>query len=180
MARRTNPDMVDSIVAQWGAARPDLDVSAIEVFGRLHRSFLRYQAHLSALFAEFGINMAAFDVLTALRRSGPPYRRSAGELADTALVTLAGLSLRIDRLETAGLVARERDEHDRRIVHCVLTERGMKLVDEVASAHFENESRMLAGLSTTERKQLAGLLAKLEISLADASISGQPHKDSAS
>ncbi|RJL24417.1 MarR family winged helix-turn-helix transcriptional regulator [Bailinhaonella thermotolerans] len=168
MARADRPDPVEAILAQWRRERPDVDVSPLAVFGRLHRSFLRYQDRISEVFDRYGITMAAFDVLAALRRSGPPYRRTAGELAEITLVTSGGLTLRIDRLEAAGLVVRERDPADRRVVHARLTKEGLALVDEVVEAHFANEREMLAGLTEPERRRLSALLAKLERSLDQA------------
>ena len=90
--------------------------------------------------------MAGFDVLTALRRSGAPFRRTAGELADSGLISSAGVTLRIDRLEKDGLILRERDPQDRRVVHSRLTDEGLSTIDELFSEHLENERRMLAGL----------------------------------
>lgn len=160
-----DPDPVDHIVAQWAVQRPDLDVSALEVFGRLHRAYLRYHAELTHLFDKFGINMAAFDVLAALRRGGPPFRMTAGQLAEWSLVTTGGITLRVDRLVKAGLVERERDTADRRIVYTRLTDEGLAVVDSVAGDHFAKETRMLGGLSRREQGQLARLLSKLETSI---------------
>lgn len=170
MTRRTSgrPDAVDLVLEQWKRELPTLDASPMEVLGRLHRSFLRYQALLSDLFECFDLNMASFDVLAALRRSGPPYRQTAGQLADTALVTTGGITLRLDRLEKAGLVTRERDAGDRRIVYARLTARGVEIAEVVAAAHFANEERMLAELSEEERRRLGRLLGKLERSLETA------------
>lgn len=161
-------DTVDLLLSQWEREIPDQDFSAFAVFGRLHRSYQRYAALIGEVFEQHGINMAQFDVLTALRRSGEPYRRTAGELANLGLITTGGLTLRLDRLEKTGLIVRERDTDDRRVVYAQLTEAGLALINEVARAHFTNELRMLSGLTKPEREQLAGLLAKLERSLLDA------------
>lgn len=167
-SRPAQQDPVDIIVSQWEHEIPDLDVSALAVFGRLHRGYVRYAAALGEVFGRYGINMASFDVLAALRRSGPPYRRTAGDLAGIGLITTGGLTLRLDRLEQAGLITRERDTADRRVVYAQLTAAGLELTGQVAREHFANELRMLAGLSKSERTQLADLLAKLERSLIDA------------
>jgi len=158
-------DAVDDIVDQWTREWPGLDVTPLEVLGRLHRTYLRYQSAVGRVFDEYGINMASFDVLAALRRSGEPYRMTSGQLAESSLVTTGGITLRIDRLEKAGLVRRERDAEDRRIVHSELTDAGKKLIDDVALAHFENETRMLAELSPDDQSDLVHLLRKLEHSL---------------
>lgn len=170
---RATPDAVDLIIEQWRHARPDVDVSGMAVFGRLHRSFYRYQDQISAVFDRHGINMAAFDVLSALRRSGAPYRRTAGELAKQTLVTTGGITLRVNRLESAGLVERERDQRDGRVVYVTLTAAGLELIDAVVEEHFRNERRMLMGLTATDQRQLAALLSRVERSLDLAELSAE-------
>jgi DNA-binding MarR family transcriptional regulator len=165
-------DAVDRIRRQWAAQRPELDVSALEVLGRMHRCFIQYQVSLNALFAEYGVNMASFDVLAALRRSGEPYRMTAGELARSSLVTTGGITLRIDRLQEAGLVERQRVEDDRRVVFAQLTAAGLELIDQIADAHFENERRLLASLAPEEQATLASLLKALELSIVSARENG--------
>jgi DNA-binding MarR family transcriptional regulator len=139
-------DAVDEIVRQWATVRPELDVAAIEVFGRLHRSFLLYRSGISAMFAEVGTNEPGFDVLAALRRSGPERRVSAGALARQTLVTTGGLSLRLKRLEAEGYVRRERDPDDQRMVYVSLTEAGRELVDRAADEERTDLARLLGRL----------------------------------
>ncbi|WP_413230194.1 MarR family transcriptional regulator [Kitasatospora herbaricolor] len=45
-------------------------------------------------------------LLSTLRRSGPPYRLTTGELADRSLVTAGAVTQRVDRAQGAGLVRR--------------------------------------------------------------------------
>jgi DNA-binding MarR family transcriptional regulator len=161
-------DVVDALISEWENELPDLDFSGVAVFGRLHRGYHRYAALIDEVFDRYGINTASFTVLATLRRGGPPYRRTAGDLANTGLVTTGGLTLRLDRLENAGLITRERDTADRRVVYAQLTEAGLELVNQVVREHFANEVRMLSGLTGAERQQLAGLLGKLERSLEAA------------
>lgn len=173
MSRRpaARPDAVDLMMEQWRRELPDVDTSALAVLGRLHRSFNRYQAQLTRLFEHHGLSMSGFSVLAALRRLGPPYRCTAGQLADTNLVSTGGITQRVDKLEKDGLVRRDRDPDDRRVVYVELTDAGLVLVDRVAGAHFANEARMLGGLTPTERAQLAKLLSRLEHSLDLAELS---------
>lgn len=158
-------DAVDVIIAQWQRQRPDIDVAALAVFGRLHRAYLHYAAQIGETFDKYGINAAAFDVLAALRRAGAPYRRTAGDLANTGLISTGGLTLRLDRLESAGLITRERDTADRRVVYAQLTDDGLDVINRLAKEHFAKELQMLAGFSEPERRQLARLLRKLDRSL---------------
>lgn len=169
-------DAVASIVEEWQRERPELDTAPLEVFARLHRTFLRYQSQISRPLERHGISMAGFDVLTALRRSGAPYRRTASELATSGLISSAGVTLRIDRLEKDGLIRRERGPEDRRVVHTRLSDEGLERIDELFTEHLENERRMLSGLSPAECRQLARLLAKLERSV-EAAEEDVPAKD---
>jgi DNA-binding MarR family transcriptional regulator len=167
MARRdpVRPDAVDAILEQWRREMPEVDARPMALFGRIHRVFLRYQVHITEVFSSYGINAAAFDLLAALRRHGSPYRQTAGALAESALITSGGISLRVDRLEKAGLVIRERDEVDKRVVYVQLTDAGLALIEEVVAAHFANEKELLVGLTASERRQLAQLLSRLERSI---------------
>ncbi|MGG2464864.1 MarR family winged helix-turn-helix transcriptional regulator [Streptomyces sp. RGM 3693] len=158
-------DAVAMVIEDWARERPELDTAPLEVLARLHRSFLRYSTRLTTSIERHGLSVAGFDVLTALRRSGRPYRLTAGQLADSGLVSSAGVTLRIDRLEKDGLIVRERDAEDRRVVYSRLTDEGLAKVDKVFAEHLDNERRMLGGMSPAECRQLARLLGKLEHSI---------------
>ena len=59
-----------------------------------------------AAFAAPGLEQWEFDVLSALRRQGPPYQLSPGALLHATLVTSGTMVDRIDRLAADGLVSR--------------------------------------------------------------------------
>jgi DNA-binding MarR family transcriptional regulator len=168
-------DPVDQVVAQWQRERPDLDPSPIALLGRLHRAYLRYQSVISKGFDKHGVNSASFDVLAALRRAGAPYRKTGTQLANDSLLSSAGVTFRLDRLEQAGLIERQRDLEDRRVVFSALTEAGLRVIDTAIEDHLDTEHQMLAGLTLAERTELARLLAKLEASIIAAGTeSGRP------
>ena len=164
----TTLDAVDTIVDQWRTERPDLDPSPIALFGRVHRIYLRYQGVLNKTFERHGLNSASFDVLAALRRSGAPYRKTGTQLASGSLLSSAGVTFRLDRLEEAGLIERQRDHEDRRVVYSSLTDKGLEVIDRTIESHLAAESALLHGLTARERTQLAGLLGKLERSIVEA------------
>ncbi len=161
-------DAVARIVEAWARERPELDTAPAALIGRIGRLRWYLDAGLERTFERFGLNRAAFDVLAALRRSGRPYRLPQKVLMGALMRTSGTTSLRIDRLETAGLVRREPNPDDGRGVYVALTNRGVRLVDAVAPAHLANEEQLLAALSTTERATLAMLLRKLLLSLEAA------------
>ena len=162
--RRT--DAVDAIVEQWRAERPDLDSTAMAIFGRLGRMQLLAERAIESVFSAHGLQRGEFDVLAALRRSGAPFELAPSVLADTLMLSRAGMTGRLDRLESAGLVQRIADPADRRAIRVALTPDGRVRVDEVVTAHIENETRLLSSLSDHERAELDRiariLLADLE------------------
>lgn len=176
-ARARARDAVDEIIDQWAKVRPELDVSAMEVLSRLHRSFLLYRQGMVSRFTEVGTTEPGFDVLATLRRCAPGERLSAGELARQTLVTTGGLSLRLKRLEREGFLRRERDPEDQRMVYVELTDAGRDLVDKAADVHFENLQRMLDGLAPDEQRDLARLLGRLYDSLRETGATEIPGDD---
>lgn len=157
---------MDRIVGQWAAARPDVDVSPIEVVGRVSRLSRLVDRVLAENFARFGLENWMYDVLATLRRTGPPYALTAGELVRQSMVTTGAITHRIDRLAERGLVERVAAA-DRRKVVVRLTPDGLALVDEVVAAHAATEDRILAALAPGERTALAGLLRTLLLELGD-------------
>lgn len=148
------PDAVDAIAAQWRRERPDLDLTAMAVFGRLGRLMTVALARIEAVFTEHGLQRGEFDVLAALRRAGAPYELNPSVLADTLMLSRAGMTGRIDRLEAAGLVRRLADAADRRAVRVALTDEGRALVDLVVGDHTRNETAMLSVLDPADRESL--------------------------
>ncbi|GGK38705.1 MarR family winged helix-turn-helix transcriptional regulator [Nocardia camponoti] len=155
------PDAVDAIADQWRTERPDLDLTAMAVFGRLGRLLTVATARIEAVFNAHGLRAGEFDVLAALRRSGAPFELTPSVLADTLMSSRAGMTGRLDRLEAAGLVARTADRVDRRAVRVALTDEGRALVDEVVAAHTRNETAMLSPLTAEEVATLDTLSRKL-------------------
>ncbi len=151
-------DHVARIIAQWGEQRPDLDVSPMGLIGRLHRLGARLHEELRPVFAEAGLGDGDFDVLAAMRRTGPEQALTPSELAATTMVTSGAITKRLDRLERAGLVSRTVSDTDGRSRRVALTSKGLRLVDRLVEKHVANEHRLVAGLSERDRVDLARLL----------------------
>ena len=111
--------------------------------------------------AEHGLSYEEWDVLGILRRAGPPFRRSAGELAERSELSSGAMTNRLDRLEKAGLVKRLPDPNDRRGVVVEITKTGQKAWLESAGAEAAQEVLIAAALSNREKKQLNSLLRRL-------------------
>ncbi|KIC24743.1 MULTISPECIES: MarR family winged helix-turn-helix transcriptional regulator [unclassified Leisingera] len=157
-------DHVDFITQQWGQERPDLDVTAMGIIGRVARLYLAYQREMHKTFAEFGLNAAKFDVLATLRRSGAPYTLSPGDLLKATMVASGTMTNRIDRLEADGLVKREVNPEDSRSFLVGLTEEGFALIDRAVTAHVETQTRLLSAMSGQDVETFKVLLSKAQLS----------------
>jgi DNA-binding MarR family transcriptional regulator len=154
-------DEVDDLVAEWRSERPDLDVQPLQVLSRISRLARHLDRARRSAFAARGLESWEFDVLSALRRQGPPYQLSPGALLRATLVTSGTMTNRIDRLAEAGLVRRHPDPQDKRGVLVVLSTEGRDRVDAALADLLGSEEALLAGLGQDERQVLAGLLRVL-------------------
>jgi DNA-binding MarR family transcriptional regulator len=154
-------DEVSRIVAAWRRERPDLDVEPLAVFSRVSRLARHLDRDRAAAFSGHGLEPWEFDVLAALRRSGPPYQLSPGVLISETLVTSGTMTNRIDRLEARELVLRLRDPDDGRGVLVRLTDAGRGLVDTALAALLDRERMLIAALPPDDQAVLAGLLRRL-------------------
>jgi DNA-binding MarR family transcriptional regulator len=154
-------DEVDELVARWQAQRPDLDTEPMQVLSRVSRLARHLDIARRGAFASEGLQTWEFDVLSALRRAGPPFQLTPGALLRATLVTSGTMTNRIDRLTAAGLVRREPDPRDRRGVLVTLTEQGKATVDAALADLLNREHKLLAGLDGEQREMLADLLRTL-------------------
>lgn len=158
-------DPVDLILDQWQRERPDVDLSGMAIIGRISRIERRLQARLNEVFARHGLEAWEFDVLATLRRSGSPYRLTAGQLLDSMMITSGAVTHRINRLEARGLIRREPDPQDGRVVHVTLTDDGFRTVEAALPDHAANEAAIVAALSERDRVTLTRLLRRLHVGL---------------
>ena len=154
-------DEVDELVAGWRAERPDLDTEPLQVLSRVSRLARHLDIARRAAFAGHGLEPWEFDVLSALRRQGPPYELSPGALLRITLVTSGTMTNRIDRLEEAGLVRRHPDPQDKRGVLVRLTAQGSARVDAALAELLTSERALLHPIPAASRQALADLLRAL-------------------
>ncbi|MCU1550715.1 MAG: MarR family transcriptional regulator [Glaciihabitans sp.] len=156
-------DEVDRIVDAWMRERPDLDFAPLQVLSRVGRLARHLERARRVAFSASDLELWEFDVLSALRRAGPPYQLSPKALLQQTLVSSGTMTNRIDRLVERMLVERRTDPHDGRGILVVMTELGRDRVDSAISLLLQGESELLDGLSLADRERLSGLLRKLSL-----------------
>ena len=158
-------DFTDRLLDAWDATRPDLGVGALQVTARLGRIGPLLARREEIVFERFGLGRGEVGMLAALRTSPPPYRSTPTRLGRGLLLSSAGVTSRIDRLERRGLVRRLPDPDDRRGVLVELTDAGVTLVDAAVAAHTASSRDLLDRFEPRELEVLEELLRKLLLGL---------------
>jgi DNA-binding MarR family transcriptional regulator len=142
---------------------PDLDPTAAQAFLHLLRAGDDIIHSVEAYLAEHNLTQGRFVVLMQLlnKMENCPQSRTPAELAEMSGVTRATMTGLIDTLERDGLVKREPDPVDRRMMSVRLTERGHEVLQRVLPGHFRNMARIMNPLSEADRKTLVRLLSKV-------------------
>jgi len=143
---------------------PDLDPSACEAFLYMLRVGNDAVHDCESYFTGHGISHGRFTVLMLLldkNKNEPLSARTPAELADLANVARATMTGLIDTLERDGLVTREPDPVDRRMMAVKLTGKGQILLHRVLPGYFRRMAALMAPLSEPERKTLVRLLLKI-------------------
>jgi len=96
-----------------------------------------------------------------LRRLGREGPLSVGELASRIGIAQSSATTACQRLERIGLVTRERQKGDERVVLVALTEEGRARLDAWSERRHAAALRMLATLSPGERSEFGLLLRRV-------------------
>jgi DNA-binding MarR family transcriptional regulator len=127
---------------------------------RLIQSAALVEARLEAAVAPSGLSLAKLGVLQHLVEAQSPL--PLGQLADRIACVKSNVTQLVDRLEAEGLVRRETDPSDRRVVRAAITAAGRERCAEAAAARSRAEAGLAAGLSPALGAALADLLSVLQ------------------
>ncbi|MBX9854609.1 MAG: MarR family transcriptional regulator [Gemmatimonadaceae bacterium] len=105
-----------------------------------------------------GITAAQFELLQLISRNDAA---GCSELGRQMAAPGPDITRMVDRLDTAGLVARSRDEKDRRVVHVVMTEKGSALLEQVRPVVCAAERQVFAGIPSEDQETLLRVLQQL-------------------
>jgi DNA-binding MarR family transcriptional regulator len=153
------------IAAAWRRERPGAPTDSVELFTPIVRLAKLLTDDRTRVLRAAGIDSATLDLLSVLRRAGPPYKLTTRELAERTLVTAGAISQRVARAETEGLVTRAPDPSGHKAVAVTLTNAGHEVIERSVDAVLSRDSELAGGLSAEEREVLIPLLVKLETSV---------------
>ena len=149
------------IAAAWRLERPGTPTESIEIVTPIWRLAKLFADDRSRVLRTAGIDAATLDLLSVIRRSGPPYALSTREIARRTLVTAGAISQRVARAERDGFVQRALAAAGRRTVLVKLTAGGHAVIERSVDAVLGREATLTSGLSEGERTALIALLDKL-------------------
>ncbi len=133
-------------------------VSAWQALLRAHASLLRDLA--TELPTSTGLTLGDFDVLAQLAGGGGELRMT--DLATRAFSSRSGMTRRIDRLVSEGLVCRTGTELDARSVVVSLTEEGLERLRQAVPVHLAGvRDRFVDRLTDDELAMLERVLQKV-------------------
>jgi DNA-binding MarR family transcriptional regulator len=153
------------IAASWRRELPGVRTEAIEIITPVWRIAKVLADDRRRTLAGLGVDSSTLDLLSVIRRAGPPYELTTREIARRTLVTAGAVSQRVARAERAGLVTRANSPLSRRAVSVRLTEAGQALVESTVRRLLEHEADLIGTLTAEERTSLTAILAKLEQTL---------------
>lgn len=161
-------DRADTMLQEWQQRRPDLDTSTLAVVARVLRAAHHLQARLDEVAASYGLShQGDLDVLTDLYRANPDRGLTPTELAEALLLTPGGMTVRLHRLQAAGLISRTPNPDDGRGVLVRLTPAGVELAEHAFVTVLDAQAVSIRSLSAVEQRQLADLLRTLLEGLGD-------------
>ena len=144
---------------QMNITREELIRALVEKLGLVMRGM---HAGQGFRFGEFAVGLPQVRIL--FRIASKPEGVSVKELAEVLSVTPGAVTQFIDALVEKGLVRREEDRNDRRLLRIKLTEFAHNNFKEFKTDYFASVSRVFDSLSDEEIQQLIGLLMKASVS----------------
>lgn len=154
-------DAVDLFSAQWNAEKPGIDVEALEAWGRLKRTANLFEKALSQVLEEYDLNMAEFEVLAALVRTGAPYETRPTELTRSLIITPGAVTARLTTLERRGFIARRPHHEDRRVQLVALSAKGLRAFEPALEGLLLRCEAILDELPKADRSDLHSSLRAL-------------------
>jgi len=158
-------DRLGPMLDRWRVSRPDLDFSPLEVVNRVLRGAHMIQTRLDRIAAAYGLSHRGdLETLIELDLVGP---LTPSELAEDLLLTSGGMTVRLNRLQAAGLVERQPNPRDGRGVLVHLTSAGSDLARDSLGTLLDAQSAIVGALAQADQSRLAKLLRSLLTELGD-------------
>jgi DNA-binding MarR family transcriptional regulator len=153
-------DMSAAAIKTHSEASNSLTDNPLREFIRVEGLVERVMQHY---FARFGISGSQWGLLRVLHRAEEEGQSGLRltDLSDRLLIRPPSVTGAVDRLERAGLVARDQATIDQRSKLVGLTPKGRELIQRIMAVHGQQIVRVLGGLTKREQAEFHRLLRRL-------------------
>ncbi len=134
------------------------EIRAIDAYIKLQRSADAAAGRATRHLASAGLTFSQYGVLDILFHLGP---LPLGQIAEKILKSEGNMTTVVDNLERRGLVRRERNERDRRVVTVSLTEAGQHAIEGILPQHIQAIVEEMSILTPDEQETLSRLCRKV-------------------
>ena len=107
------------------------------------------------------LEMSAAQYIIIANLAGPGEPKSAADLCKGISYDAGAMTRMLDRLESKGLIRRERCCDDRRLVYLELTDQGRAAYPRMRQISMTVLNRFMRGFTREEARQLEGLLQRM-------------------
>ena len=136
--------------------RSNSESLALRVWRELYQTSTLLKRSWDEAAGSFGLTTEQYAVLATLDYFGGTMKVS--DIAIWLERSPNSMSMIVDRMVKVGLITRKRDRKDRRLVYTAMTAGGRTALEPAAGAIEESLFKILAPLSSEERRTLLGLL----------------------
>jgi DNA-binding MarR family transcriptional regulator len=116
------------------------------------------------LKSHVGFTPVQYNLLRILR-GAQDAGRTCGEISERLVTRDPDVTRIVDRLENRGLVRRERDDSDRRVVKVFITKEGLQNLRQLDKSVDEMPHKVLGPLGARKLRQLRDLLSEARVGM---------------
>lgn len=156
-AATVTPGGTDASVASRECTAPEARYD-LRVLQSLRQIIRAVDLHSRRLLAQHKITGPQLFALLAVEKHGPLTATAIARHIHLSPSTVIGI---VDRLESRGLVERNRDQHDRRLIHISLTEQGRVLAGNAPSPLQDTLTDAMGQLPESELEIIAESLERI-------------------
>ncbi|MFN8580038.1 MAG: MarR family transcriptional regulator [Gemmatimonadaceae bacterium] len=133
-----------------------------EAYLNLVRTAAVLNDRLERVLKPVGVTLAQYNVLRILRGADPD-GLCRNEVRDRMVTRMPDMTRLLDRMKDAGLVRRQREDADRRMVRTVVTAKGRRVLEQIDDAVHAEHLERLGHLSRSELRALINTLERLRV-----------------
>ena len=142
-------------VGSHSAQKPQLEQ---QVFLELLRVADSLVQDAEAILKPLGLSHTQYNVLRILR-GAEPAGLACGGIGERMLTHDPDITRLLDRLDSRGLIKREREQEDRRVVRTRITDAGLRLLEELDAPVSQLHQKQLGHMETAQLEELKNLLS---------------------